>query len=262
MKPSQLLGQAHMPDGSDIRLTLRDDEYVILLDRQPLMTSRAHESEDALATTACQHIRRVRRPHVLVGGLGMGFTLRASLDALPAGATVTVAELVPEVVAWNRGPLAPLAGHPLDDPRVRIALGDVGRTLRANRDRFDGILLDVDNGPAALTGTANDGLYDDEGVATGFAALRAGGVLAVWSAAGDPTFERRLRQHGFITQVDRVRVRPNKGGARHTIFLGIKPRPSRPAHGRSSMRRTAARGSDRPPLESEARRQDLRRRQN
>jgi len=139
---------------------------------------------------------------------------------------VTVAELMPEVVAWNRGPLAPLAGHPLDDPRVRIALGDVGRTLRAKRDRFDAILLDVDNGPAALTGTADDGLYDDVGVATGFAALRAGGVLAVWSASGDQTFERRLRQHGFATQVDRVRVRPNKGGARHTIFLGIKPASS------------------------------------
>ena len=129
---------------------------------------------------------------------------------------------MPAVVEWNRGPLGPIAGHPLDDPRVRIEVGDVGFTLRANPGGFDAILLDVDNRPAALTTPANHGLYDNGGVAASYAALRIGGALAVWSAWEDRKFEQRLRFHGFVARVDRVRARLKKGGARHTIFLGLK----------------------------------------
>jgi len=223
MKPWELLGQTDTPDGSDMRLTVRDGEYVILVNGKTLMSSRTHGSEEALATLACKHVGTSGRPRVLVGGLGMGFTLRATLDLLPPNAIVTVAELVPAVVEWNRGPLASLAGQPLRDKRVRIAVEDVGFTLRANPGRFDAILLDVDNGPDAFSSLNNHGLYDNAGVAAAYAALKMGGALTVWSAWEDRKFEQRLRFHGFVAQVDRVRARLKKGGAHHTIFLGIKP---------------------------------------
>ena len=152
----------------------------------------------------------------------MGFTLRATLDFLPADATVFVAELVPEVVDWNNGPLAPLAGHPLKDKRVRIETCDVAITLRSGPGRFDAVLLDVDNGPAALTASENAWLYDDRGIAAALDALKRDGVLAVWSAREDRKFEKRLRHGGFAVQVERVRGRLKKGGPHHTIFLGHK----------------------------------------
>lgn len=222
MKAWELLGQTSTPDDSDMRLTRRDNEYVILVNGKTLMSSRMHGSEEALAAVACRHVRTMEQPRVLVGGLGMAFTLRATLDLLPADAIVTVVELVPAVVEWNRGPLASLAGQPLKDRRVRIDVGDVGFTLRANPGRFDVILLDVDNGPAAFTTPANIGLYDNAGVAAAYAALRPGGVLAVWSAWDDAKFEKRLRFHGFDVEVERVRARLKKGGPRHTIFAGVK----------------------------------------
>jgi spermidine synthase len=222
MKAWELLGETVTPDGSVMRLTRRDHEYVILVDGKTLMSSRMHGSEDALAMLGCRHVRTVEEPRVLVGGLGMGFTLRATLDLLPPDAIVTVTELVQAVVQWNRGPLGSLAGHPLEDRRVRIQVDDVGFTLRANPGRFDAILLDVDNGPAAFTASVNGGLYDNGGVAAAYAALRAGGALAVWSAWEDRKFEQRLRFHGFEVEVERVRARLKKGGPRHTIFLGLK----------------------------------------
>lgn len=229
MKPWQLLGQTRTPDGSDMRLTARDGEFIILVDGKTLMSSRAHGSEEALASLACSHVATLKQsPHVLVGGLGMGYTLRATLDLLPSEASVTIAELVPEVVEWNRGPLAPLADSPLKDRRVRVEVADVGSTLRASFDRFDAILLDVDNGPTAFTATGNQGLYDNSGVAAAYAALKVGGTLAVWSAWDDRKFEHRLRFHGFEAQVDRVRARLKKGGARHTIFLGFKQARHKP----------------------------------
>jgi spermidine synthase len=206
-----------------MRLMRRDDEYVILAAGKPLMSSRLYGSEQALATLGCSRAQRLQRPRVLVGGLGMGFTLRAVLDVLPGNATVTVAELVPAVVEWNRAPLAALAGHPLRDRRVRIQVEDVGFTLRANPARFDVVLLDVDNGPAAFTAADNAGLYDNGGVAAAAGALRPGGTLAVWSAWDDRKFEQRLRFHGFQVEVARVRARLHKGGPRHTIFLAYKP---------------------------------------
>ena len=222
MRAWELLGATSAPDGTDIRLTRRDDEYVILANGRPLMSSRLHGSEEALATLACTQARLLAHPRVLVGGLGMGFTLRAVLDVLPAGASVRVAELVPAVIEWNRGPLAALAGHPLRDPRVRIEVADVGFTMRANQGRFDAILLDVDNGPAAFTVAVNAGLYDNAGVTAAHAALAPGGTLAVWSAWEDRKFEQRLRFHGFRVEVVRVRARLKKGGPRHTIFVAQK----------------------------------------
>lgn len=222
MKAWELLGETQAPDGTDIRLTRRDDEYVILANGKPLMSSRLHGSEEALATLGCRDARALPQPRVLVGGLGMGFTLRAVLDVLPSSAIVTVAELVPAVIEWNRAPLAALAAHPLRDRRVRVEAADVGFTLRANPGRFDVVLLDVDNGPAAFTAADNAGLYDNGGVAAAHAALRAQGTLAVWSAWEDRKFEQRLRFHGFRVEVARVRARLKKGGPRHTIFLALK----------------------------------------
>ncbi|HMC03717.1 MAG TPA: hypothetical protein VKI23_06285 [Cellulomonadaceae bacterium] len=219
MKPWELLGQARTPEGEELALTRRDREYVILASGKSLMSNRMHGSEQALATFACERVR-APEPRVLVGGLGMGFTLRATLDHLPPGATVVVAELVPAIVDWNRGPLGPLAGHPLDDKRVTIDVGDVAATLRSSAGRFDAVLLDVDNGPRAFTTTANGALYSDAGLASARAALRPGGVLAVWSAWEDRKFEQRLRYAGFTVEVERVRARLKHGGSRHVIFLG------------------------------------------
>jgi spermidine synthase len=206
-----------------MKLTRRSNEYIILANGKSLMSSRMHGSEEALATFACRRVRTMDQACVLVGGLGMGFTLRATLDVLPRNAMVVVAELVPAVVEWNRGPLGPLAGQPLKDRRVRVYVGDVAVMLRASPGQFDAVLLDVDNGPAAFTSSDNARLYDDRGLAAAHSALKAGGVLAVWSARDDRKFEQRLRYGGFTVEVERVRARLKKGGPRHTIFLGHKP---------------------------------------
>jgi len=222
VKPWELLGQTSTRAGVDLTLTRRDREYVILAGGRSLMSSRMHGSEEALATLACHALRGRTEPAVLIGGLGMGFTLRAALDRLPTDATVVVSELVPAVVEWNRGPLAPLAGYPLKDRRVRVDVGDVAATLGASRDRFDAVLLDVDNGPAAFTAARNAALYADRGLAAARAALKPGGVLAVWSAWDNRKFEQRLRYGRFDVEVERVRARLQRGGPRHTIFLGHK----------------------------------------
>ncbi len=220
MKPWELLGQTRAPDGAELALTLRSGEYVILANGKSLMSSRMHGSEEALAALAFARIRGREEPHVLVGGLGMGFTLRATLDLLPQDGTVVVAELLPAVIEWNRGPLGPLAGHPLKDRRARVEQGDVAATLRSSPGTFDAILLDVDNGPAAFATSGNAALYNDAGLAAARAALKEGGVLAVWSARDDRKFEQRLRYAGFRVEVERVRARLKKGGPKHTIFIG------------------------------------------
>jgi spermidine synthase len=219
VKPWEVLGETEAPDGTAMALTRRDREYVILANGKSLMSSLMHGSEEALATLACARLRAVDEPSVLVGGLGMGFTLRATLDAMPADAVVTVAELVPAVVEWNRGPLGPLAGHPLNDKRVRVFGGDVSAVLASSRGRFDAILLDVDNGPAPFTAAANAGLYDDRGLAAARAALKSDGVLAIWSAWDNRKFVQRLRYARFTVTVEHVRGRLKKGGPHHTIFL-------------------------------------------
>lgn len=222
MKTLELLGQASSPDGTVLKLVRRSDEYIILANGKSLMSSRMHGSEEALATLGCQRARTLERPSVLIGGLGMGFTLRATLDLLSADATVLVAELVPTVVDWNRGPLGPLAGEPLKDARVSVEINDIAITLSARRGQFDAVLLDVDNGPSAFTAASNAGLYDDHGISLAFAALKMDGVLAVWSAREDRRFEQRLRHGRFNVAVESVRGRLKRGGPRHTIFLGHK----------------------------------------
>ena len=205
-----------------MKLIRRGDEYLILVNGAILMSNRMHGSEEALATFAFQRMRTLAQPSVLIGGLGMGFTLRATLDLLPSDAAVVVAELVPAVVEWNRGPLGPLAKHPLKDKRVRVETGDVAVTLSSRLGQFDAVLLDVDNGPAALTDSNNTGLYDSRGIAAAHASLKKTGVLAIWAAKEDRKFKQRLRDGGFDVQVQRPRGRLIKGGPRHTIFLARK----------------------------------------
>ena len=222
MKPWEVLGRTHTPDGTELTLTRHTAEYAILANGQSLMSSRMHGSEEAVATIVCQHARLGARPCVLVGGLGMGFTLRAALDALPTEASVIVAELLPAVVEWNRGVLGPLANHPLKDRRVNIVVGDVAETIASSRSRFDAVLLDVDNGPDAFTASTNDWLYSDAGLTAIRDALTSAGVVGVWSAWENRKFEQRLRYAGFDVHVERVRARLKQGGPRHTIFLGAK----------------------------------------
>jgi spermidine synthase len=218
----ELLGQTETPDGVDLKLTRRGNEYIILANGKSLMSSRMHGSEEALATLGCRRARMIERPSVLIGGLGMGFTVRAALDFLPCDAHVAVAELVLGVVEWNRGPLGSLADHPLKDKRLRVEVNDVGNILRSNPNRFDTVLLDVDNGPNAFSSENNARLYNDHGLADARTALKAGGVLAVWSAREDRKFEQRLRYCGFVVEVERVRARLKKGGPHHVIFLAYR----------------------------------------
>ena len=220
MNPWELLGQSRTPEGTEMSLTRRGNEYMILADGKDLMSSRMKGSEEELARLGCDRARTMETPSVLVGGLGMGFTLRATVDVLPREAKVVVAELMTAVVDWNKGALGPLANHPLADRRVEVALGDVAVLLRSSPARFDSILLDVDNGPAAFSQASNAGLYDNAGLLTIKAALRPHGVLAVWSAWDDRKFEHRLRHHGFDVETHRVRARLRQGGPRHTIFVG------------------------------------------
>lgn len=222
MKPWEVLGETRTPDGSLLSLTRRDTEFVIFADGKILMSSRMHGSEEAMAAMAFKRLTGVSEPSVLVGGLGMGFTLRATLDLLPPEGRVLVAELIPAVEEWNRGPIGHLAGHPLKDARAQVEIGDVIATLRSSTARFDAILLDVDNGPDAFTDTTNASLYGDRGLASIRGALKPGGVVAVWSAWEDRRFEQRLKYAGFTVEVERVRARLKRGGPRHTIFLARK----------------------------------------
>jgi spermidine synthase len=211
-----------MPDGGgEIRLKQRGAEFSIMLGATELMNSRLSGSEEALARLSYEKIRTRPSPHVMIGGLGMGFTLRAALAELGPDARITVAELVPAVVRWARGPMAEIFGGCLDDRRVTLWEGDVGSLIRSARAAWDAILLDVDNGPEGLTRRANDALYDLAGLSSAYKALRPGGVLAVWSSAPDSGFTRRLKQAGFAVQEVNARAR-GKRGARHTIWLATK----------------------------------------
>jgi spermidine synthase len=217
------LGRSRAPDGGQLVLRMRDDEFVIRIDGRELMSSRAHGSEEEMARLACAKLPTPDAPRVLIGGLGMGYTLRAALDVLPAGASVTVAEIVRAVVDWNREHIAHLAGAPLDDPRVTVHTGDVGALLRKGTVRWDAIMLDVDNGPQAITRPANQLLYSPPGLEMIRHALRRGGTLAVWSADRDPRFVALLAKQKFeATSVD-VPARGRAGGPAHTIFLARVP---------------------------------------
>lgn len=218
MIPWEELGRAPLPDGGELRLKRRGTELSIMLGANELMNSRLSGSEEALAQLAVERIASVPSPRLLVGGLGMGFTLRAALAAAGPRAQVEVVELVPELVAWARGPMAPVMAGCLDDPRVKLTVADVATVIRRGRARYDAILLDVDNGPDGLTIDANDRLYDVSGLVAAQAALRPGGVLAVWSQGPDYRFTRRLDKAGFA--VEEIAVKAGRGrGRRHTIWL-------------------------------------------
>ncbi|QIK79257.1 spermidine synthase [Sphingomonas piscis] len=219
MKVRELLGTAQVPGGEELRLFRRDKDFMIVLDRNELMNSRMSGSEEALATLTVGRLKNRTNPRLLIGGYGMGFTLRAALQALSRQAEVVVAELVPEIVAWARGPMAELTAGCLDDPRVTIAEQDVADLIGGGAGTYDAILLDVDNGPDGLTREENNGLYSDDGLRAAKAALVPGGILAVWSAGDDPAFTRRLGGAGFQVAIEKVRARANGKGAQHTIWL-------------------------------------------
>lgn len=223
MIPWQQLASAPIPgDGDSLTLWQRGEEFSIRIGPMTLMTSREHASEEALAARALERCGEKQAPRVLIGGLGMGYTLAAALRALPARAEVVVAELVPAVEEWNRGPLSHLAGHPLRDPRARVHLGDVASLLRGPVAAWDAALLDVDNGPSATIRDANARLYSDSGLLDVHAALRPGGVLAVWSSQADAGFARRLRRAGFRAEDLRLATRPGQKAKPHAVWLGLR----------------------------------------
>ncbi len=219
MKPRELVAAATVPDGEELRLFRRGDDFMIVVDRNELMNSRMGGSEEALAVMALERVKTGGAPTVLIGGYGMGFTLRAALAALPGEGNVTVAELVPEIIAWARGPMAELTAGCLDDPRVAVAERDVAAVIGEARGAWDAILLDVDNGPDGLSRPANDRLYSRDGLARAKEALKPEGVLAIWSTAPDAAFTRRLKASGFAVEEVAVRARSNGKGPRHTIWL-------------------------------------------
>jgi spermidine synthase len=241
MIPWEKIDTAAIP-GSDgeLRLVRRGKEFSIKLGTNELMNSRLSGSEAALATLAAKQIEKVAKPHVLIGGLGMGFTLRAALAVFGSKARIVVAELVPAVVAWGRGPMAEIFGDSLGDPRVDIREEDVAQLIERHPLAFDAILLDVDNGPEGLTRKANDALYDVTGLKIAHTALRRGGVLAVWSSGPNARFSENLRQAGFAVNEVAVRATGKGGGARHVIWIAIAeptlPSPPRDARARRSRR--------------------------
>jgi len=218
MKPQITIDQTMTPDGTGLVLYERDGVFSIRVNGQELMTSRAHGSEEAMADLILGRLK-TRHPRVLVGGLGMGYTLRSVLDRVSFSSRVTVAELLPEIVQWNRDHLAHLAGSPLDDDRLTLVVDDVGKVLASEPNGFDAILLDVDNGPAALTDQRNARLYLADGLATIKRSLRRGGILGVWSASPDREYERALKRAGFRFRVETVPARRGAKGPKHTIFV-------------------------------------------
>jgi spermidine synthase len=223
MIPWEKIDTARIPGTDDeLRLMRRGKEFSIMLGTNELMNSRLSGSEAALATLAAKKIEKVAKPHLLIGGLGMGFTLRAALGVLGSEAQIVVAELVPSVIAWARGPMAEIFGESLTDLRVSIRETDVTEIIRSQRSTFDAILLDVDNGPEGLTRKGNDALYSLTGLQAAHAALRPGGVLAVWSSGPNPAFAKRLRSAGFDVNEVNIRATGRGGGARHVIWIATK----------------------------------------
>lgn len=225
MKPTLQIASARTPDGEELALFKHDADFSIKVNRQELMTSRAHESELELARLGCARIAERPNPTVLIGGLGMGYTLRQALDLLQPAASVVVSELIAEVVAWNREHLGELNGHPLRDPRVALKLGDVQRLIQQSEHAFDAIMLDVDNGPEALTSAGNDNLYSREGLQACMHALHAKGCLSIWSGSIDNAFERRLRQENLAYR--RFHVAAYKGAKARSRCIWVISRDVR-----------------------------------
>lgn len=228
MIPWIQIDSAPLPGGGELRLKRRGDEFSIMLGTNELMNSRLSGSEEALATLAAERLAGTSAPRVLIGGLGMGFTLRAALRAFPASGTIEVVELVPNVVAWARGPMAALFGGSLDEPRVTVTVADVAEVIGGGRERYDAILLDVDNGPEGLTVPENDRLYGDSGLALAQAALKPGGLLGVWSQGPDRRFTQRLQRTGLAVEEHAVAAGRGRG-RRHVVWLAR--RRQRTEHG-------------------------------
>ncbi len=223
MKPFETLGETTTPDGHRLTFQRRDRDYFLILDGYDLMSTRKHASESALANLACRLLPNTSRPRVLIGGLGLGYTLRAALDELPRGAEVVVAEIFPSVVVWNEQHLAEIQGRPLDDRRVRVKETDVRNMLAPEFEGlYQAILLDVDNSPAGWCLPRNSRLYNERGLGRLKRSLSPGGVLAIWSVEKDPAFMQRLRKSGFTVSTEAVRAHAGKG-SRHTIFLARVP---------------------------------------
>lgn len=224
MKHWHLIDTTEIPNkGGELRLYQRDEEHSIAIaGGGELMNSRVFGSEEALAELACTPVASRAGARVLVGGLGMGYTLAAALRHLEADAEVVVAELVPAVVRWNHEYIGNYAGHPLNDRRVQVREGDVARILKREREAFDAILLDVDNGPEGLTHRENNWLYTEAGLHAAHHCLRRNGVLAIWSAGPDQTFTERLRCCGYLVEVHTVRAHPGRKGARHTLWIATR----------------------------------------
>lgn len=223
MIPWKVLDTAKVPGGDqELRLKQRGTEFVITLGDNQLMSNRLSATEQALATIACDGLRAAKQPRILIGGLGMGFTLRAALKILGPQARIAVAELVPAVVKWARGPMAEIFAGSLDDPRVTIHEKDVGELIRTGKQAYDAILLDVDNGPEGLSREANDALYDEKGLQAAYTALRPGGVLAIWSSAPHPEFNARLRKTKFAVKEIPIRAKGPRGGAQHLMWTATR----------------------------------------
>ena len=222
--PWEEIDRAKVPGHEgEVILMKRGTEFSIRTAGTVLMNSRLHGSESAQAELTCRRLKRKSGLKILIGGLGMGYTLAAALERSEPDTRITVSELIPAVVRWNREELGHLAGMPLDDPRVSVEEEDVVETIRKRKSAWDAILLDVDNGPDGLTRKANDRLYGRSGLKTSFSALRPGGILAIWSSGADEAFIRRLKQHGFKTETITVRARKSGKGGKHTIWLAGKP---------------------------------------
>jgi spermidine synthase len=218
-----LVDIAIVPDGrEEMRLYRRGAEFSIRVNNDELMNSREHFSEEGLAELACDHVKDRPNARVLIGGLGMGFTLAAALPRLKKDASIVVAELIPQVVTWNRFQLGELGGHPLRDPRVTVMEEDVGAIMRREKGGFDAIILDVDNGPEGFTRQSNDALYGNNGLKTAYNALKPLGVLTVWSAKPSRAFGERLERHGFGMQVMTIRSREEHRGAHHTVWMAVR----------------------------------------
>jgi len=223
MIDDELVGIAHVPDGVELRLVQHGRDFTILLEETELMSTLASASEEGLAVLTFERLAECAAPQVLIGGYGMGFTLRAALGVLQPEARVVVAEIVPEVIAWARGPMHAITNGCLDDPRVVIVDEDVAMLIDAAQDGYDAILLDVDNGPEGLTRWGNDVLYSEAGLQRAWKALCRGGILAVWSAFSDPAFRKRLEDAGFAVTETTVHSHPNGKGYRHVIWFAQKP---------------------------------------
>lgn len=223
IEEEELVGVAHVPDGVELRLMQHGNGFTILLEDNELMSTLASASEEALATMTCERLGKREAIQMLVGGYGMGFTLRAALAAMDDDANIFVAEIVPEIIEWALGPMQHITDGCLDDPRVMVVKEDVALLIQSARDGYDAILLDVDNGPEGLTRELNDGLYSPQGLHNALRALTPGGIMAIWSAWPDPAFTVRLEEAGFQVSTVIARARPNGKGFRHVIWFAQKP---------------------------------------